>query len=71
MFAVPCENYRSTADGETLDLPAHPARRPRAELLDQHGAHGRFEPSQSVRVDLVGHQRAVGPLGGHGGANQK
>ncbi len=48
-----------------------PARRPRAELLHQHGAPGRFERGQPLRVDRRRHQRAVGPAarrrqpGGH------
>ena len=39
----------------------HPARRPRAELLDVDGAAGRLVAGQPVRLDLRRHQRAVGP----------
>ena len=38
---------------------ADPARRPRAELLDLHGAAGRLVAGQPVRQHLGGHQRAV------------
>ena len=40
---------------------AHPARRPRAELLDVDGAAGRVVAGQPVRLDLRRHQRALGP----------
>ena len=39
----------------------HPARRPRAELLDVDGAPGRLVAGQPVHLDLRRHQRAVGP----------
>ena len=40
---------------------AHPARRPRAELLHVDGAHRRLQPGQPVRVGRRRHQRAVRP----------
>ena len=41
MFATPCEEYARRPGGREGDRPAaDPARRPRAELLDQHGAAG-------------------------------
>ena len=49
----------------------HPARRPRAELLDRHRAAGRLGPGQPVRLRLGRHPRAVraaarrGQPGGH------
>ena len=38
----------------------HPARRPRAELLDLHGAHDRLEPRQCLRGHQRGHLGALG-----------
>ncbi len=45
--------------GEGARPALHPARRPRAELLDVDGPHGRLEPGQPLRLGLGRHQRAV------------
>ena len=57
---------RRALRGRPRDRPGarhavHPARRPRAELLDVDGAAGRLVAGQPVHVDLRRHQRAVGP----------
>ncbi len=45
MFAVPAEPYEVDAGRRARAEPApHPARRPRAELLDLDRAHGRLQP---------------------------
>ena len=46
--------------GEDAGPLADPARRPRAELLDQHGAHRGQLAGEPVRLDLERHQRALG-----------
>ena len=70
MFATPCESYEVDPVLAAGDRPApDPPRRPRAELLDQHGADGGQLARQPVRQHLGRDQRAVGPL--HGGANQQ
>ena len=63
---------RGLADARPgAESAAHPARRPRAELLDVDGAHGGLVGSQPLRVDLGRHLRPVGPAprrrepGGH------
>ena len=62
MFAVPAEPYEVSPDDRARDEPApHPARRPRAELLDVDGAAGRLERGEPLRVDRGRHLRALGP----------
>ena len=71
MFSVPAEDYE--IDPELVqghEPPADPARRSRAELLDEHGARGRLaarrtSSPRSARASA----RSGGPL--HGGANQE
>ena len=61
MFAVPCEPYEVDPDAvAALNLLLDRARRPRAELLDQHGADGRLVERQPVRQHLGRHLRLVG-----------
>ena len=47
--------------GQGAGHAVHPARRPRAELLDVDGAAGRLLARQPVRLGLGRHQRAVRP----------
>ena len=61
MFAVPCEPYEVDPDAvAALNLLLDRACRPRAELLDQHGADGRLVERQPVRQRLGRHLRPVG-----------
>ena len=67
----PCEDYEVDPVVEkAIDLLLHPPRRPRAELLDQHGATGRLLDGEPLRRDLG---RRSTRSGGrcHGGANQE
>ena len=62
MFAVPSEKYEVSHNTVVTPQAApDPPRRPRAELLHLHGAPGRLERGQPVRLDRRGHQRALGP----------
>ena len=47
-------------DRARAQAAAHPARRPRAELLDVDGAHGRFVRREHLRVDRGRGRRALG-----------
>ena len=59
-FGVPAEPYEvDPAIAQGARHAVHPARRPRAELLDVDRAHGRLEPRQPVRLGLGRRQRAV------------
>ena len=57
---------RRPRGGARAGPAVHPARRPRAELLDVDGAAGRLVAGQPVRLDLRRHQRAVGPAARRG-----
>ena len=53
---------RGLAHGRArAEAAAHPARRPRAELLDVDGAARRIRRREPLRVDRGRHRRAVGP----------
>ena len=61
-FGVPAEPYEvDPVDGQGARHAVHPARRPRAELLDLDGAAGRLGARQPVRLGLRRRQRAVRP----------
>ena len=69
---APERALRGQPDGrEGAEGLAHPARRPRAELLHVDRAARRLQRGQHLRRDRRGHQRAVGPAarwrepGGH------
>ena len=50
MFSLPFKEYVPTPEVDTGAEPVPaPARRPRAELLDQHGPDGGLQPGQHVR----------------------
>ena len=54
MFATPCEALRGRPGDRAGDRPAaDPARRPRAELLDQHGARRGQLAGEPVRQHLA------------------
>jgi citrate synthase len=62
MFATPCEEYMVDPGRREGDRPApHPARGPRAELLDVDGAPRRELAGEPVRGDLGRDRRPVGP----------
>ena len=61
-FGFPAEPYEvDPAVAKALDTAVHPARRPRAELLDLDRPPGRVVAGQPVRLGLGRHPRAVRP----------
>ena len=62
MNAVPPEPYQHQRGAGAGDGPhPDPARRPRTERLDQHGAAGRLDRRQPVRLHRRRHRQPVGP----------
>ena len=67
MFATPCEDYKVNPVLVRARPDLHPARRPRAERVDDR-AHVRVVGNESVRRDRGGRRCLWGPA--HGGANE-
>ena len=62
MNAVPAGGIQGQPGAGAGDGPhPDPARRPRAERLDQHGAAGRLDRRQPVRLHRRRHRQPVGP----------